>query len=164
MEFTCATCGQIHSEGLSPVWDYPLPYLEVPEHKRVKRCFLTTDTCVIDDEDFFVRGCLEIPVIDEDKPFVWGVWTSLSRTNFFRFEELYDVASRSSEPPMFGWFAVSIPGYPETLSLKTMVHLRDDGMRPFVELEPTDHPLAIEQRNGIDKMRVGEICEVLFHQ
>ncbi|MGW1264432.1 DUF2199 domain-containing protein [Streptomyces drozdowiczii] len=35
-----------------------------------------------------------------------------------------------------------------TLNLKTRVHTRPVGDRPFVELEPTDHPLAIEQRTA----------------
>ena len=56
--------------------------------------FLTSDTCVIDDEHLFVRGCLEIPVHGSDDPFVWGVWVSLSEPNFFRFQELLDVEFR----------------------------------------------------------------------
>ena len=38
-----------------------------------------------------------------------------------------------------------------------MVHLRDDGIRPFVELEDTDHPMAREQREGITLDHVMEI-------
>lgn len=34
-------------------------------------------------------------------------------------------------------------------------------MAPYVELEPTDHPLAIEQRNGITLERVKEIQEII---
>ncbi len=34
-------------------------------------------------------------------------------------------------------------------------------MAPYVELEPTDHPLAIEQRNGITLDRVKEIEEII---
>lgn len=34
-------------------------------------------------------------------------------------------------------------------------------MAPYVELEPTDHPLAIEQRNGITLDRVKEIEEMI---
>jgi hypothetical protein len=33
----------------------------------------------------------------------------------------------------------------------------DDSVRPYIELEPTDHPLAVEQRNGISVDRVAEI-------
>ena len=43
------------------------------------------------------------------------------------------------------------------LNLKTRVHLRDDGMRPLIELEPTDHPLAVEQRAGISLGRMAQL-------
>lgn len=49
----------------------------------------------------------------------------------------------------------------ETVSLKTMVHPRADGIRPYIELEPTDHPLAVEFREGITMERVQEIAEQL---
>jgi hypothetical protein len=58
----------------------------------------------------------------------------------------------------FGWLANELPGYePSTLQLETM--LQPDpapGMRPFVEVEPSDHPLSIEQREGITVARVRE--------
>lgn len=71
---------------------------------------------------------------------------------------------RESEPPFFGWLSTALPLYPETLHLKTHVHTRLVGQRPFIELEPTDHPLAVEQRDGITMERVREIAEALLHQ
>jgi hypothetical protein len=47
--------------------------------------------------------------------------------------------------------------------LKTNVHTREVGVRPLVELEPTDHPLAVEQRDGIAMARVQEIAELNLH-
>jgi hypothetical protein len=71
---------------------------------------------------------------------------------------------REAEPPMFGWLMAALPTYePSTLSLKTMVHTRPLGLRPLVELEPTDHPLAVEQREGITLARVQQIAEQLLH-
>ena len=49
--------------------------------------------------------------------------------------------------------------YPKTANLKTMVHWRDGGVRPFFELERPDHPLAVEQRTGITLDRVGDIYD-----
>jgi hypothetical protein len=53
--------------------------------------------------------------------------------------------------------------YPDTINLKTRIHLRDDGIRPLIELEPTDHPLAVEQRAGISVNRVAEIYSIMMH-
>lgn len=51
----------------------------------------------------------------------------------------------------------------ETLNLKTEVHTDEVGARPHVILEPTDHPLAVEQRTGITVERVQKIAELVLH-
>ena len=144
-------------------WNYPIHYLDVPESERQTRCVLTSDTCAIDGKSFFVRGCIEIPVAGEEEAFAWGVWTSLSEKHFLHFQELYDVPKRSHHGPFFGWLSSHIWLYPDTVNLKTQVHLRDDGTRPYIELEPTQHPLAIEQREGITVQRVAEIYSGMVH-
>jgi hypothetical protein len=161
--FRCRSCSDVHEGIPSFGWDYPVQYLAVPEAERLKRCHLTSDTCVVDDEFFFVRGCLEVPVSGQSEPLSWGVWTSLSAANFRHFEDLYEQPGRASHGPFFGWLSSHIWIYPDTLNLKSMVHLRDDGIRPFVELEQTDHPLAVEQRQGITVERVAEIYEAMVH-
>jgi hypothetical protein len=161
--FKCGSCGKVHEGIPSFGWDHPLQYLEVPKNERSRRCFLTTDTCVIDDEFFFIRGCLEVPVIGQEQVFSWGVWTSLSEKNFLHFQHLFNESQRAQHGPFFGWLCSHIWLYPDTLNLKTMVHLRNDGIRPSVELEPTDHPLAVEQRMGITLDRVAEIYEKMIH-
>jgi hypothetical protein len=66
---------------------------------------------------------------------------------------------------MFGWLSTSIPCYSEvTMHLKTMVHTRKLGIRPYIELEQNEHPLSVEQRNGISIKRVQEIAEYLLHK
>ena len=55
----------------------------------------------------------------------------------------------------------SLPGYPDTLRLKSRAPTRAIGRRPRVELEPTDHPLAVEQRQGITLVR--EFAELALH-
>ncbi|HTJ32767.1 MAG TPA: DUF2199 domain-containing protein [Dactylosporangium sp.] len=49
------------------------------------------------------------------------------------------------------------------MSLKTHVHTQRVGKRPHIELEATDHPLAVEQRTGITLSRVQEFAELLLH-
>ncbi len=163
--FQCARCGQYH-DTLPLAYGPPAPelYYRIPEAERASRCELTSDACVIDDTYYFIIGNLEIPILDADETFSWDVWVSLSLANFRRACELWETEGRESEPPYFGWLSTSLPVYPETLSLKTHVHTRQVGRRPYIELERTDHPLAIEQRNGITMHRVREIAEAVFHQ
>jgi hypothetical protein len=141
----------------------PALWFHITEADRPQRCELSSDQCVVDGEHFFIVGNVDIPVTDSDEMFSWDVWVSLSETNFLRASELWNAPGRESEPPYFGWFSTSLPGYPETLHLKTMVHTREVGRRPYVELEPTDHPLAVEQRQGITLARVREIAELVLH-
>lgn len=95
--------------------------------------------------------------------FSWAVWVSLSRDNFSRAADMRDTPGREDEGPYFGWLNTALSPYsPSIINLKTHVHTRPVGQRPFIELEPTDHPLAVEQRNGITLDRVREIAEAVL--
>jgi hypothetical protein len=162
--YLCRRCGEHHDDPpLHYGFHAPAAWYGVPEAERPERCLLSSDQCIIDDEHFFVVGYLELPVLGTHERFSWDIWVSLSARSFARACELGDQPGRESEPPYFGWLSSTIPGYPETLSLKTMVHTRPVGVRPLVELEPTDHPLAVEQREGITLDRIREIAETILH-
>lgn len=161
--FQCGCCGQWLTGMQHWWWKAPHHYQVLPDGERETRGFLSDELCVVDDSAFYVRACLEFPVKGYAETLVLGVWVSLSEVHFFRFERLLGQASRAHEGPFFGWLSVSVPGYPDTLNLKTLVHLRDNGMRPYVELEPTDHPLAVEQREGVDRERI-EALAGYFHR
>jgi hypothetical protein len=151
--WACPTCGEPHDGELPAVTAAaPLVWDKASAQERADHFDLTTDTCIWKDEHFFVRGVLELPLKDRDGVLSFGVWTSLSRDSFFRYLPTFDEeneADRLKLPPMFGWFSNSLPGYPETLNLRCSAHARTGGLRPLIELEPTDHPLAIAQREGI---------------
>lgn len=124
---------------------------------------LEDEICVIRDQHYFVRARLIIPVRDAAGDFEWGVWVSLSRENFHRMTDLWSTPGRESEPPYFGWLSTELPCYPAaTLNMKTNVHTERVGTRPHIVLEPTDHPLAVEQRTGITTNRVREIADQLL--
>jgi hypothetical protein len=162
-EFRCQSCGEIH-EGMPGFGAAaPLSYYAIAEAQRASRCKLSNDDCIIDRKSFFVRGCLELPVQEATEPLIWGVWVSLSDQSFLAWQTVFDQKYRSHVGPFFGWLNAWIKPYPETMNLKARVHLRDDGLRPRIELEPTDHPLALEQRNGISVDRVAEIYAIMMH-
>ena len=144
-------------------WDYPVQHLLIPEREREGRIHLSSDACVIDEKWFFVRGCLEIPVRGQEEPVSWGVWCSVSQDSFQRYERLFDQVTRDAGESFFGWLSSAVPGYPDTQHLKTMVRVRPWPTRLFVELEPTNHPLAVEQREGITAARAREIAERVMH-
>lgn len=161
--YFCSCCKKYHNE-LPMSYGSPAPdyYDELSVEHQKSRVEINQDVCVIDNEHFFVRGCIEIPVIGSDKQFIWDVWVSLSEANFYRLIDYWDTEGREEVlEPMFGWLSTSIPCYPETIHLKTMVHTRSIGIKPYIELEPTNHPLAIEQRKGVSMERIKQIAEEL---
>ena len=141
----------------------PDKWFGLPQAERATRAELTSDQCVIDGEHFFVLGRIVLPVVDAPEPFVWLAWVSLSETNFGRACELWNAPGREREPAYFGWLQNALPYSPTTLGLKTNLHTKPVGERPEIELEPNDHPLAIEQREGITMARVREIVEAMLH-
>jgi hypothetical protein len=118
---------------------------------------LDTDYCAINDEHFFVRGLIHLPIIGGAETFRWGVWGSVSRHNFETLLKMPNDLKRTELPAMFSWLGTEIPEYPDTLNLKMYAHIERADWRPNFELEPTDHPLAKEFHHGIAPERVKEI-------
>jgi hypothetical protein len=163
LSFTCSHCGDRHAKPpmsystMAPdVWD--------PSFETDPDSMLSSDQCVIKASHFFIRGLIEIPVIGSEDVFSWGVWVSLSKDNFARALEVWNTEGREAEKPYFGWLSTELALYSEsTTDLKTNAHTRPVGRRPFIELEPTDHPLAVEQSQGITRDRVREIATAVLH-
>ena len=161
--YLCRGCGERHEElpfsyhaGAPEYWSDDLDDDDASQ--------LSEEQCVINGEYYYVHALIRLPVVDAEDDFEWGVWVSLSEANFERMSDAWEQEGRETMEPMFGWLCTALPTYePSTLDLKTMVHTQPVGLRPLVELEPTDHPLAVEQRNGITVARVQEIAELLLH-
>jgi hypothetical protein len=160
-EYTCSCCGEVHQGVPDLAFDVPYSYHVLDTEGR-SRARLDADVCSIDDHRF-VRGVLEIPVHGQEVCFAYGVWVSLSQANFEKYLELFEATDPKQDAPWFGWLNNRFAGYPDTLSLKTNVHLRPHPSRPRIELQSTDHPLAIEQREGISRTRLQQILESVEH-
>jgi hypothetical protein len=160
--FHCATCGKWHDEFPFDLGaDVPDMAYDIPPSEYESRVVGNCDFFVIDNQYYFARGIIEIPILGDDLTFNWGVWVSRSEKNFRRMTELLQLAEREKECAYFGWLCTALP-YPEpTLNLKTMVHTQSVGLRPKIEREPTSHPLAIEQKQGIIVKRDQQIVEEL---
>jgi hypothetical protein len=161
--YVCRGCGE-HHEGLPFSYGTVAPAYWHDELAGDESSVLEDEICIIGGEHYFVRARLVIPVLDADEDFEWGVWASLSRDNFQRTLDTWDKPGREHEPSSFGWLSTELPVYsPSTINLKTHVHPEPVGTRPHIMLEPTDHPLAVEQRTGITRARVQEFAEALLH-
>ena len=169
-EWTCPSCGVKHA-GLfdlacdePDVWqggDKKRPNSEV----RTSNNIITEDFCVLNGEHFFIRCVLQLPVVGapDGHYFGYGVWATLSKKNFDLYLDTFDSGDQDHLGPWFGWFSNRLKGYPDTFNLKCQVHPRDGRQRPYIELEPTEHPLAVEQREGISFDRILQIYALHGH-
>ena len=154
--WTCAVCGTVH-EGIPLEWGFAAPAYWDQARDKAEGWFLTSDLCVVrredGDSDYFVRGVIEIPIIDgegeDEESFGIGAWVSLSEPNFEWYVDHPEADNRDQGDPWFGWLSNSVPVYAETLSLKTNVYLRGQQRRPRIQIQPSDHPLALDQQTGI---------------
>jgi len=131
--------------------------------ERASRAAISSDHCIVDEERFFVRGCIEIQVEGEEQPFAWGAWVAVSSSDFEALEATFGQPKRSHVGPFAGHLANALPSYPDTLNLPVVVHQRDDGIRPFIKVQPCDHPLHNEQCDGMSAKRLEEIYTLLMH-
>jgi hypothetical protein len=165
----CASCGQLHKGLFDLAADAPAHWRGPPEPEPNSALgdrthALTHDFCIIEGEATFVRCVLRLPIVGaENEFFAYGVWSSLSAKNFRLYHDTFDSNEQGELGPWFGWFSSSLKGYPETVGLKCKVHPQSDRKRPFIELEPSEHLLSVEQREGVTLDRLLEIFALNGH-
>ncbi len=156
MPYICSICGEEHTD--LPHIGSAAPFHWSDEYANDPNSLLAEGLCIIEARDFFVRGIIEIPVHDYEHEFGWGVWVSHKKENFEIYREYFDTADIG---PFFGWLCTKIDYYQEpTLGLKAMAHYRGGGLRPRIVLEESEHPLYIQQRDGIS---LTEAWKIVHH-
>lgn len=164
----CTTCnaphdGIFHISAPAPCfWQAPID----PEPNSALRFdgnFLSEDFCVIAGTHFFVRAVLEIPVHGLADAFGFGIWVTLSRTNFETYLDGFDDGRYPNWGPWPGYFSNDVGGFGETLNQPSWVRPRPDRLRPLVTIVDERHPLAVAQREGITADRVLQIYASYGH-
>jgi hypothetical protein len=158
LKWKCPTCGQSHDDiptcfGIEAPWR-----AFVSEAEFEQRVELTQSLCTIDDEHFFIRGHIEIPIISHHESLVFSVWSSLSEKSFADVNEHWDDPDRVTYPPYFGWLSSPIRPYGNVINLPLSVQSREPGLAPLFTIKQAEHPLAIDQRDGITARRWHEIA------
>ena len=150
--FRCSVCREWHA-GTPRAFSFAEPSYEGCEADELGDGRLRMLIGIDGRRSYFVRGSLDLPVADGE-PFRLGVWVSLSEPS--RDAVVAALADGTAAGPYFGWLSNRASGYDDTLNLKTLVTI-DVGGDVRVELEPTDHELAVEQRAGISVARADEL-------
>ncbi|MCZ7643955.1 MAG: DUF2199 domain-containing protein [Planctomycetota bacterium] len=160
----CRVCGGFHEElPMAFGAEAPDAYYEIPPDERGARAKLGPDRCILDGARWFVKLSLEVPVPEDGRPFVWGLWAEVEQSAFERAHDPAHTAGHESAPPEFGALATRVPGYEETRGLKVRLYPRPFRQFPLARLEPAAHALVEDQLRGIPLARVREYAALLLH-
>jgi len=167
MAWRCRTCGEEHDgTPLSFAADFPDNYARLSAGDRDLRALISSDQCIIDEKEYYIRGCLEIPLHDGDGVFLWGLWVNLWQEDFDLISDTWEMDGRENGiGPFKGRLANSVREYPfETANLKLTVQLEPRGTRPLFFIDEPDHPFALMQQNGISLDEAHELASRIMHR
>ena len=157
MSDQCDYCDEAHGElPMDIAYKRPYHYFLIPEEEVEKRVRINDDLCVIDEEICLIRGLLPIPVAGSERDFKWGVWAIISKEDFARYLELWDVDYPDIEP-FIGMLSCEPPGYEGILNARVEIRIGKASHRPEFRLQEIDHLMYREQQAGIDRQRMHEI-------
>lgn len=162
MGFVCSVCGEFHAERMLDIrMSLPDAIYVLDEEARERRAWVGDDFAVLDDERFFVRGLLEIPIPELDGYFGYGVWTEVSPDDF------RELARRWTEPEQASAvdavLANELAPYVATIGLAARLEPVSAVRLPSVEVADSVHPLAVDQRRGISVTRSDELAATVLH-
>lgn len=159
----CAVCGEEHDfASLEPSYRDPDAYLAVPIEEREHRTLGGKDDRRIrtaDDTErrYFFRAGMHMSVHGQEQTCCWGIWVEVSGADWNRVCELWNDPDQDREPPFEARLANSLLGYADTLGLPGSLQLTGPTSIPSFRLAAgLEHPLAVEQREGVRHERLLE--------
>ena len=162
MSFTCSVCGESHAGETRDIrMGLPEPLFRIDEGDRDERAWVGDDSAVLrdrDEERFFVRALLELPVEGEEGYFGYGTWIEVDETDFEALGQLWHDEDGWRSSPFDGTLANELHPYAFTEGLPVRIRLRDVQLLPLVELDDANHELVRAQRNGISSHRAHELA------
>jgi hypothetical protein len=163
MGYYCSDCGKYHRDiPMNYGAKAPSAYAALDENSS-KDAELTQDVCVIKESRFFIKGQIKIPVEGKEEPFSWNVWVEISKDDFESEQEHWEDENRFLKPPYEGLLDTSLHVYPNALGLKVKVQTQKLGLIPDITILESDHPLFLEQENGITMERVISFAKTILY-
>ncbi len=161
-EWVCPQCGGTHV-GLPTDYGWRLPddVWALGEEARQAHLDWATDVCHHEGR-WFLRGVLYVPFTFSDGRWGWGCWAEVQESTVHALWALED-RDGSHLPPEPGTLACEIPCYPDSMGLPVRVQFGPGHLRPFFYCaEDQTHPLATDQRHGIDEAKYHAIVDTVM--
>jgi hypothetical protein len=153
-------------EKMVPATDVELTYrlpddiASMDEEERDSTCKYTNDYVVCNDEYFYLRCVLPLPIHDTSREYCLGVWVQVSPNSFNKVWELWDDDAQVSEPPFRGLLANNIHLNTGASNAEVMVQLTGPKTRPVVTVKDVACSLYKEQQCGITIHRSSEYSDL----
>jgi len=140
-DWQCHSCSETHNDlqELGAVSPDPWPHIETYSENGdlwnwIDRDFLSEDFCVIDGENFMVRGVMPMPVVGmPGLTWAFGVWSTLSRENFDIYVDEFDTGRPIDDGTRWpGWFCNRIDGFEQAYMKPCWVVPQINRKRPYI--------------------------------
>jgi len=125
-----------------------------------EKCRYNDDIFIYENESFFVRCILPLPVHDKAENYCLGVWAKVSENSFQHIYDLWDEEDQTNEKPIEGLLANNVPLTTGSINAKIMVQLIGAKSRPEVTVTDQDCSLYKEQTCGITIHRENEYSDL----
>jgi hypothetical protein len=156
-DVVCATCGKLHpAEEAELTFRLPDAIHSLAVADREARCHISSDICALDEERFFVRGLVPIPVSGRDRPYCIGAWAEIPECSFNTIYELWDDPDQAAAGPFAGVLANAVSEIGSPAGLPVEVRLTGPTTRPEFRVLDQASVLGSEQARGIDSHRALE--------
>lgn len=153
----CSCCGKMVSrENIELTFKKPDDLVSLTEEELESRCKFNSGIFILDEEYYYIRAVLPLPVKETQENYNLGVWVQLPEKEFEVVWRLWDDENQHLNPPLQGILANSIPLTSASKNSFILLHLKGTKSRPEVEVLNENCSLFSEQKNGISLHRAGE--------
>jgi hypothetical protein len=162
MGFVCSVCGEFHAERMLDIrLSLPDPIFALDDEERDARAWLADDFAVLDEDRFFVRGLLELPILELRSRFGYGTWVEVAADEFRQLLEHWQDPEQFA--PVKGTVANELAPYVGTEGLPATLSPVSVDTLPSVTLDDAAHPLVADQQAGITADRSDELAATVRH-
>lgn len=152
----CSCCGEmLPAAQLELTFNMPDDVFAIPRSERGERAIGDSDSYVLDNERFFVRGLIPI-LVDNLNEYCLGAWAEISKNDFQWIEKLSEDDDFNNQPLIKGTLNNAIPYNVSDGKIEIEVQLQGGNTRPYFQVVTNNCTLFDEQLNGICRARAYE--------
>jgi hypothetical protein len=151
IRYRCPSCTDKHDGFPALAYAMPDVIFAMPVAERDARAVVSGDLCILDDDRYFIRCVMTVPVLGCDDTIEYGPWVEVDGRDFGRYAVHFNGGGHPAWLAAEGCLANAFPASSQTtLGLSCMIRAaQDPSQRPRVEILDHMHALQGEQLNGV---------------